>query len=1677
MRGNKLRFAGATLLAALCAILTIRGVDALAQPVPPGIAVQDPKAKDKKDDKKNDRPAGTADLAIGLPSDRDSKQQLRAARDYLAFKDVPWKTVCPLLQNILNSGSDSFFELDEKSGDRKITRLISVKTEANRIISAFPPKGLQQYQEAYGQDAIDELEKAVRNNYDLAALSDVSQRYFHTKAGGDATVMLGSIYLERGNFLEAAYAFERLLSRPESADLLTGRTLFKAAVAMKRSGDPRHTELLKEVWAKFGEATKNQGLTIGRKNYTAEELRAEVDRPVGAVASNTGVGEWAMRLGNPQRNAVVEGGTPFLEPSFRPLTMFHTGDDEGNNWVKGELERLYNRDGKARGLPIPSFFPLTTPDLIIFRSYNGVYAFATRDHTVTVRGEPKLIRAGDNRWIAKSTVGVHQLMSVGTDGLSSDIDAKNNATNWWGQYLRMDAAGLLYDNPLLGSLAHDGTNVFFVDDVAIPPPPVPQFDERFGGIRMGGQQQLPLGGELAEAVRAGKLVAVNMQTGKIAWELGRLGGEHALKSDNAPLAPPLPRLNPEEADKTTNAFQLCLDAVFLGPPLPLNGRLYTLIEQSGAIRLLCLDPKNLVNVPGRPEKAPTLVWTQNLGRPNNGVATDSIRRMQGAYLAASEGILVCPTNSGAVVGVDIMSRSLLWAHAYRKVNEKDERPRNQQFDNMGMPIPAKLPVDKWRAAAPVVANGRVVVTAYDSNLLECIDLRTGKVLWETPRQADDLYVGGVVNDRVIVVGKKEIRAYHLTGETDLRPKESWRAGIPNPTGHGVASKTTYFVPVRQDAAGKDNTPAAEIVGINIETGAVASRATARKRNELSDLAKYGLGNLVVQDGVVYAQSPWEVAAYPQLEQKRAEMDRRLKDNPRDPLGLTDRGELHLDDNKLQAAIADFKEAQKNLKPDDPLERRLREKLHDAYRELLRNDFSAGEQYLKEYEALCEVPLDTDDPDVKVRRIDETARNKRTYLYLLARGREGQGRLNEAFTHYMTLANLGEGKALIDMPDEPSVRMRPDVWARGRIESMIRGAKTGDARKELEGRVQAEWEKVKGGNDLARLREFVSVFGPYFATGTEAQFKLSDLLLETNNDADAREAQGYLSGLRADGDAPAVRARATERLARMMVKLGMVEDAVGLYLQLGKDFPDVVVRDGKTGADFTTDLLTDKRLLPYLEPSRYPMPSRVKAEARFQQLGIAAGAFEIEPAGELLPMFRRMRFVIDTTVSGNHLQWTIRAFDRSTSAERVRFPDIAAAGYDNSSRLAGGGGGIGTIPFSRGIHASGHLIVAHVGTWVYCLDLAEKKERWRINLTGDTAPVQTMNNQGTPVAEHADGDFSAKSDDGIIFTLGKSVVHQPGYVALRTAKGLEVYEPSTRREIWKRTGLGTKTLIFGDARHVLLVELDDNRKPTSTKVLRAVDGMVEDAPDLGKALAAATSYRAFGRTALLTEGTGDEKRVLRLLDLVTGKDVWRKEYDAKAVPVKALNPDWCGFALPTGEVELLTVKAGKPVAAVKLDATAGEALKAASEVLVLADADRFYVVPDKPGANAPRIYSSYALRTQRVNGPLHCFDRATGRKLWHYDGVFENQMLLLDYFGDVPVVCAAAPQLEPNSRQYVYKVVVIEKARGMLLYNNHVVYNSATFQNVAVDPRAGTVELQRYDVRIHISPDTEAKANP
>lgn len=1643
-----------TSLAALgFCLAAIPGVSAQKVPLPGG---KDPKNPEQKETLET----------LNLPEDRDAKLKFKAVLDYISDRKeeaVDWERVTGTAQSLLDMRSDSFYPLEEKKAGKIEKRYLSIKDQTNKTIGEFPKLGRQFYQTTFGPMADALVKESVEDGYDKIKLAEASQRYFHTKGGGLATLLLASLNLEAGNFAEAAYGFDRLRQRPESDDLLTARTLFKTVIAFKRSGDPRYVAEAEKVWGDLDKKLPAGGLVLGKRSFDIDELKQEMNRPVEMLFGKLSDEYVAGRYGNSSHTGVGDGGTPFLDPAFSVKMRYNleSTQRDGADWVKEQVIYGVRKLDQARGqVALPGFFPVTAPNLILYRAYDGVYAIVSKDGFVA---HGRTHRAGELFWFTPAMGGAQTLMSS---------DDRQTVQSWWMNYWQRTMPTLVFENAQVGSLSHDGKLVYFVDDIAIPPQP--QMFNQFGGMP-------PPGGSmgLRGMTDFSKLVAIDIETGRKMWHLGGLAA--AVMTE-------------QEEDKSTNAQLLTENAIFLGPPLPHNGRLYVLYERNNTIKLGCFDPHKLILQPAangkRAERYPELLWVQNLGTPNTKLSQDSLRRIQPAYLTYSDGVIICPTNSGAVIAVDLNARSLKWAKPYNTTvvaNPNDNPNMGNPFGGRGRRFPGDmggfqpLPNDRWRASAPIISGGKVVFTAHDADRIICYDLRTGDELWSAQREKNDLYVGGVINGKVLVVGKETVRAYTLSGENG-KAVLAWQ-GLPigEPCGHGVATKDgLYFVPMTFDPD-KKSEKAPQVWAIDVDRGQVKSKTAFRKdnlgldpeyqQNQPKELGhRLALGNLVFHDGMMFSQSASHVSAFPLIELKKREMDRLLAQNPKDPSGLFSRGELLLDNGKIRDAVTDFKEAEKN-NPSDDIRRSIRNKLYIAYTEMLRNDFNAGEPILVEYKGLCEIAIDSEDPIQRQQLIDEQVRRMGLYLSLVAKGRERQGKLTDAFDHYRQFAALGDNKQLVPIFDEPNNMTRPDVWARGKIDTMIRNAKEPAIRKPLEDRVTADWTAVKNANDLGRLREFVKVFGPYFEAGREAQLLLAEKLLTTNNDEDIREAQVQLMQLWATAEDAPTAARAVESLARVMTRRGLLEDAVGLYSQLGTKYADVVVRDGRTGADIYGDLITDKRLLPYLEPARGAALSRYKVE---QSTGpsnrIAMNNFAIEPEGELLPFFRRYKMNLEHNQNDN--SFALRVTDRVTGEEWCKFGGLQSILYMYGYNPQNQGG-----MSYRMAQASGHVVLLHLGQYTYCFDLAEKRKLWDYNLFGNN-PVTN----GPQINVEGD-ELVVSYEDNYKLRLGRSAVLQPNYACLLTRDGLVALDPQTGQKLWQRSNVSTNARVFGDARHVFLVE--GGASGGTSKVLRAVDGsVVENAPDFAAQVTSSNRLAILGRMILLSEGGNGAARVLRLVDPLTGQDVWKHEAPATALGLKTLDPELCGFLNQDGSFEVYESRTGKSLFKGGVDADRADShLKDeagkfnVTKPLLLADSERFYLFLNrdpKPNANIPFYGGVSMIKSQPVNGVAYGFDRVTGKRLWFTERLFEMQTLLIERMDELPVLIAAGNVMDEQTRTPTYRVAVLDKQAGKLKYYKGHNPNQGFFQTMLYDTKTKGIELFRYDVRVRIVPDDDAK---
>jgi tetratricopeptide (TPR) repeat protein len=841
---------------------------------------------------------------------------------------------------------------------------------------------------------------------------------------------------------------------------------------------------------------------------------------------------------------------------------------------------------------------------------------------------------------------------------------------------------------------------------------------------------------------------------------------------------------------------------------------------------------------------------------------------------------------------------------------------------------------------------------------------------------------------------------------------------------------------------------------------VTAKATYRKKAE-PDAPPVMLGNLVFHEGQLVSQSALDISIFPQTGLKKEEMDRLLKANPRDPLGLVARGEIHMDNGEIAAAITDFKEAARNNPPEEAT-RRLREKLYLAYTELLRKDFASGESFLDEYRDLCDVKADAEDPKLRQQQMDEGLRRRQVYLRLMADGREKQGRLDQAFDFYMQFANLGDNKQLVTIDEESYGQTRPDVWARGKIAAMIQTATDPAVRKPLEDRVTKEWDKVRAGKDPKALAEFVRSFGDHFPVGREAQLVLAENKLATNADEDAREAQSLLLKVWATAPEKAIAAKAVEALARLMTRRGMMDDAVAMYSKLGEEFADVAVRDGKTGADFFNDLLTDKRLLPYLEPTRVPLPDKVKVKRTNGSMGGAYNTMSIEPEGtQDNPFYRRNRLVL--TGSGNN-QWELRILDRATNAEKHRFPGqpyyVVPSG----------------MPRHRIAEAHGQLLLVHTGLKVVCLDLAEKKQLWEFNPLGDAKPVQNQYGwDGNPIPEE---DVAIPlGQDGTRVGIGRATLLDANIACIVHRDGLIGFEPATGTRLWSRNTVSPMSTVFGDSQYVFVVERTPDNRIGRTRVFRTVDGKpVDTAPDFSALLAGDVLIDYVGRNLLVSD-TREKTRSVRLYDPLTGKDVWRKDYPGESSVLRSIAPEFVGAIEPDGRFDVLSVKSGKVAFQGQIDkANAATHAKELQRPVLLVDDARFYLVLNTGKNASPNryYYNNQYIKYQEVTGAIYCFDRASGGRLWYSDKLFQGQQLLIDRFAELPaLVASTGAQADDGTNQWIHRMIIADKANGRLRYlQNH--NGNGYLQTVSADPKTASAKVGRYDMYWEIMPDTDAK---
>jgi outer membrane protein assembly factor BamB len=1538
--------------------------------------------------------------------------KIKLVQDNIAVED--WKTAFEALQELLSLPDDVTVVVERKNPvTGEITRsFVGVSEEAGRMIAALTAKGAEFYRAQVGPDAASELKSAEG---DPKLLARIMQRYLYTEAGAAATEQLATHLLDRGQYSTAALCFEKLFQR-SGPEKLEPKTLFKAAVAFHRVGAKSNEE---KAW-KYLEAKAGGNLELAEgKVYALATLKEWVDKRK-SVAANRERYDWPVPFGDASHSAQAIGTTAFLEPLWK-----HKFIKENNTETEFLAKALEFLDKKR--LPhLHSFSPIaatfTSPEgikvpLMVYRTFWGIEARVVRAIKLN---KDEDFKAGDLYWDAPSEWSVDRML------------LNNQRVGPLKQWMQMYQGSnikpeIILENSVTGSLTTDNVRVYVVDDFTVPPFHQNNPYGRPGNV--GGFEE-----KLHDAINHSRLQAFELDSGKLLWEAG--GKSKGAKAEGLE------------------------DTFFMSPPLPLNGKLYVLGETNQEIRLLCLD-----SATGK-----LLTKPKRLADAREKILVDIDRRLHASHLAYGEGFLVCPTNSGGILAVDLLNNIRVWAYGYREkggtaaLPQGDPRfgpaPPGFMYTSDGRLVPVPHIGSHWTSTPPIITQGKVVFSAPDARAVHCLNLRDGTRIWKNMRLDGDVYLAGVFAGKVVVVGKSYVRLLNLEDGTEFRRLET---GIPS--GIGIASKDIYYLPISKDP----KTAQPGICLIDLNAGRILATTQSRKQEVP--------GSLLFYEGDVLSQTLTHVAVYPQLDVELARIDKLLAKNENDPEGRARRGDLRLDKGDLAGAVQDLQVA---LKQEDKLSgdisAKAKVKLYESLTEYFQADFSNAEKYLDEYWALCsKLVRDNMSESEKTAARAEEKRRKASYYCLLGKGREGQAvqlekagkaadaqkRLIEAFDAYMNFGTLGSTEQeLLSVVDDPGVKASPSVWSRGRIIAMLAHVSK-ETRTPLEERIAQRWQKAKESKELEAMRGFVSTFGSFGAVGREARLEFADRLMNDNDTGSLVEAERHLGMLRLQQEDVQMAARAVEALARLMTRKNLMEDATHYYRVLGRDYPKVVIKDGKTGQDFYNDLATDKRLLPFLDEPAPLFNARIESPNVKEEGGSSYSPlfFKLDQEGERLPYFHRYELGLSPDIM------KFRVLDRETEVEQwthqlttVQYLANLARGNDPERQMRG--------MFSPGFSPRmtfknlGHLVLVQVGHMVFAFDPVNKKPLWEKNLAGSSA----LSNYTSLTVDPIDGSTRVTFNDGWTQRLGQTGPLSPVAVCMLTADSLVAVDPVSGQVLWTRSDVFKKAYLFNDNEYVFVVEVGDDGTAGGTHVFRLQDGVAIRAKDFSALYQ--KRIRMDGRK-LLAADSGPRGVTLQLYDIVEGKELWKHTFAANAQVLRPEAEGFGGVVEPDGKVTLVNLKTLETFAL--KDGIRPEHLNKLVSLHLLKDRKFWYIAcnaqPDQDivaNMMMVNLMPGTGMRSLPVNGELYSFERQTGELNWIANA--SNQMIVMDNFAELPIVQLTSRYQKwmdkfRGSSQQIVAIKSFDKRTGKLLFEREDASNRyQQFHSLKIDVRGRKVEL-------------------
>ena len=1445
----------------------------------------------------------------------------------------------------------------------------SLRGAADELRGQAPAELLEQYRTQYSGLAQQLLTEAVQSGRP-AGLGRVARGYFHTPAGYDAANRLGSYHLERGEYAAAARWFAALWrARPELTEDRQWR--LKSAFALRGAG-------LEEPARELLSAAGTQGLDLaGARQEPAAWWQARTT-PLGLDAGPQR--DWPQFYGNPAHSGRQQGGTPLLLSRWQHrLTQSESAHEQLSNL----LEDLTD----AQLPTIPVMTPILVDGLLAVRTLYGVQVIEVATGQLLWSSlEEQPIDA----MVRQNGAGFeqHEFFNGGNGGIvvRQMMPGMGNFGYAQGMGENSPLARLLFSNANFGLVSSDGIRLFVLEDSQFLTSLQPGQQWGWGGIP-----------EKVFEVST-RLTAYDLRTGRPLWEVGG-------PAQGEELDPPL------------------AGYFLFGPPVVDRGEMFVIGEatsgdRSGQIRLLCLDPAS-----------GTERWSQLVAYADVGIGKDIGRRWHTAQPAIDNGQILCPTTVGWLVAVDRTTHSVTWG--YRPPRPQQPQMNGPDGNPLGQAVPQFSLAGIWHPTPPIASEGRVLHAPIDAQgFLYCLDQSSGKELWNKPR-GNGLYVAGVFDGLVVVVGREMTVAYRLSNG-----EQAWTASHSIPSGRGMASENRYHLPL---ASG-------EVATLNLASGEVVSQTY------LPESAAGGVGNLVLSQGLLISVDPFAVTAFEDRETITSDIARRKAADPNDSVALLREAEMALLQRSHEPAVELLRRIPAGALAEAP-EARRRNLLFSSLQALVRADFHRAsiEDDMRQLQELATSP----EQILALRRLQAD-------LYLADR------QYSAAFDAYLQLAD-DSGRQMIPQDNNPAVQspavqVRADWWVAGKLVDLLASLPE-DQRPALEGRV-AELAQNSLAGGVEERRHFLGLF-PDHPLSDEVRLRYADDLA-----ADRHLARAEFHLLRvARRGTPAMGARAIERLARLLEEFGLREDAQATARLLGTRWRDATFPDGQTGNQVSAKLLqgwpqeeTPARGITWPEAGL-----RIERMAANYQ---NATNFELGQLGPRIPLFGRYRLNVDPQSQ------RLDMVEGSTDAGYWTLP----------LRLATGGNDGGTA-FAR---SNGHRLLLMFQGVLHMLSPSEKQALWTRPL--DARGVQQyFGRPQTPFlplrtisAGNNRQPLQIQASAGPLTLMGEEVICVQG------RRFMQVLDVETGEVRWQMRVMRNGLSLGGGDRVVYLNALDPQAlaqgqlamrsapipglprrgAPMGPQALRTLDGRSVEVPRLKELQQ--KSLHTLGDDLLLATTTEMEVE-LRRHDPITGQDRWKLAL-RKGVLAALLDEERLACVEPAG-------KEVKTSALTVIDLVDGSRqsfevadieIKAKNELFVFSDREQLYLVVNRPGA--VQNYYNEQLPYVRINGTVATFDLASGQPRWKQQVLGQN--LLLERLEFSPVLLFVSRKFENKGQMNFWSMhlVALDKRTGTRKLDEKSAQQPG-FRSLTINARDRYIELRGWNDRLRLYPSDQAAVAP